>query len=130
MAVVATVLLLAGSTSSTLTASASPIPQPDPSVELRKRVQAYSDAYLTGEPVKAYAILSQRCHERLTLSYFTGIVTAASDQYGTALPVASFDAQISGDLARATYTYQAAPELNQDAEPWVREGGAWREDDC
>jgi hypothetical protein len=50
-------------------------------------------------------------------------------RYGTALPIKTYDANISGDLARVTYTYDVA-EINQDSEPWVKESGAWHEDDC
>jgi hypothetical protein len=45
------------------------------------------------------------------------------------LPVRSFVAEVSGDLARVTYTYDLKA-INQDAEPWVREDGKWKEDDC
>lgn len=92
-------------------------------------MQAYSDAFLMGDGAAAYALLSARCQERNTEAEFTSIVDRAGEQYGDPLPFKSFDAEISGDLARATYTYAVA-EINQDAEPWVREGGEWREDDC
>jgi hypothetical protein len=36
---------------------------------------------------------------------------------------------LSGDLARVTYTY-SAPGIDQKKEPWLREGGKWLEDDC
>lgn len=41
----------------------------------------------------------------------------------------SFDAQVSGDLARVTYTYSVAG-INQAGQSWVREDGSWRYDDC
>jgi len=53
--------------------------------ELRVNVQTYSDAYLTGQPIAAYRLLSKRCKDRMSLSYFTGLVTAAKQQYGSAL---------------------------------------------
>lgn len=92
-------------------------------------MQTYSDAFLGGEPVKAYEVFSARCKKRVSLSEFTGIVTAAGDLYGSALAIRSYEAQVSGDLARVTYTYDV-PALNQMSEPWAREGGAWRQDDC
>ncbi|TYB39699.1 hypothetical protein FXF50_04790 [Micromonospora sp. AP08] len=49
--------------------------------------------------------------------------------YGKAMPIKTFQAQISGDLARVTYTYDV-PALNQNKEPWVREDGTWKQDDC
>jgi hypothetical protein len=97
--------------------------------ELRVAVQAYSDAFLTGQPVEGYALFSARCKERVSLSYFTGLVTGAKGAYGSALPFKSFDAEVSGDLARVTYTYDV-PALDQTAEPWTYEDGQWRQDDC
>lgn len=102
---------------------------PDPQVELRAAVQAYSDAYLTGKGAAAYALLSKRCQARSTPADFAALVKEAGDLYGSALPLKSFDADVSGDMARVTYTYDLAA-INQDSEPWVREGGAWHEDDC
>ena len=90
---------------------------------------AYSDAFLTGDATAAYELLSARCQARTSHTEFAGIVEAAKAQYGHALPLRSFKAQVSSDLARVTYTYDVA-EINQDAEPWVREDGAWHEDDC
>ncbi|RAO46713.1 hypothetical protein ONO86_03249 [Micromonospora noduli] len=90
---------------------------------------AYSDAFLDAKPTVAYDLFSARCKDRLALSEFTGMLTAAKQVYGKALPLKSFDSQISGDLARVTYTYDV-PALNQIKEPWVREGGKWKQDDC
>src|SRR4029079_16094615 len=97
--------------------------------ELRVNVQTYSDAYLTGQPIAAYRLLSKRCKDRMSLSYFTGLVTAAKQQYGSALAFKTYSAEISGDLARVTYTYDVAA-INQENEPWVKENGDWHEDDC
>jgi hypothetical protein len=108
---------------------ASPEPRDDNDAELRAAVQAYSDGFLTGQPVEAYELFSARCKERLSLSYFTGLVIAAKGAYGSALPIQSFDAEISGDLARVTYTYDVSA-LDQTAEPWSFEDGQWRQDDC
>lgn len=110
-------------------AAAPAIPSPSGDDALRAAVTAYSDAFLDGKPTVAYELFSERCRERLSLSSFTGIVTAAKQQYGKALPIRSYDAQVSGDLARVTYTYDV-PALDQTKEPWVREKGEWRQDDC
>jgi len=96
---------------------------------LRAAVQAYSDAFLSGNAKQAYALLSTRCQERSTLAEFTAITDQAKALYGNPLPMSSFKAQISGDLARVTYTY-AVSAINQTREPWVRESGDWHEDDC
>ncbi|WP_205650612.1 nuclear transport factor 2 family protein [Actinoplanes solisilvae] len=99
------------------------------STELRQAVQAYSDAFLTGDATTAYGLLSERCRKRTSLSTFTGIVSAAEQMYGSALPFESYSAKESDDLARVTYTY-SIKAINQEAEPWTREAGNWHQDDC
>ncbi|MDP9432169.1 MAG: hypothetical protein M3P91_05535 [Actinomycetota bacterium] len=96
---------------------------------LRTAVRNYSDAFLSGDPVTAYAAFSERCKQNISLSYFTGIVAAAKATYGSALPIRTYEAETSGDFARVTYTYDV-PALNQTREPWSREKGQWRQDDC
>ena len=115
----------AGPTTTAPTQSSAPAPED----ELRVAVQGYSDGFLGGDPTVAYQYFSARCKEKVSLSYFTGIVTAAKMTYGNVLPIVSYGAQISGDLARVTYAYDVVA-LNQDAEPWVREEGLWKTDDC
>ncbi|UUW89383.1 hypothetical protein [Pimelobacter simplex] len=100
----------------------------EPGNDLRNAVQAYSDAFLSGEPTASYDLLSARCRDRHSLSYWTGVITAASDRYGEPLPIKSYAEKVSGDMARVTYTYSVA-EINQTDEPWVNENG-WKNDDC
>ena len=92
-------------------------------------MQAYSDGYLADEPVEAYNLLSNRCKQRISLSHFTRLSMAANQLYGRPLPIRTFKANIQGNLARVTYTY-SVPAINQTQEPWVKEHGQWREDDC
>lgn len=101
----------------------------DESAAIREAAQAYSDAYLTGDADAAYGLLSQRCQDRMPADQFGAVVQAAKAQYGSALDFKSFDADVNGDQARVTYTYDTAA-INQDQEPWVKESGEWREDDC
>jgi len=54
---------------------------------------------------------------------------AAGQVYGSALPITGYDARITGDLAQVTYAYDV-PALDQTSEPWTREDGAWKQDDC
>jgi hypothetical protein len=96
---------------------------------LKAAVQAYSDAFLTGDGKTAYGLLSQQCRKRTTLAEFSSMLDTAKQLYGSALPIETFSASISGDLARVTYTY-TIKAINQDHEPWVREDGDWHEDDC
>jgi hypothetical protein len=121
---------VAALTAGGITASPAPSASADDSATaLRTAVQAYSDAYLTGKSSTAYALLSARCRKRMSNSAFSALTSAAETMYGSALPIRSFDADVSGDLARVTYTYDLKA-INQDAEPWVREDGKWKEDDC
>ena len=115
------------------TTAASPTPSATPTEDstaaLKQAVTKYSDTFLTGNSDEAFALLSERCQKRMGKVEFAGIVAQAKQQYGSVLPLRTFDAEISGNLARVTYTYDVA-EINQDSEPWVREGGDWHEDDC
>lgn len=104
-------------------------PARDASEGLRRAVTAYSDAFLTGKSDAAYTLFSDRCKQRTDRAEFAGIVAQAKDLYGSKLPLRSFKADISGDLARVTYTYDISA-INQDSEPWVREDGEWKQDDC
>jgi hypothetical protein len=96
---------------------------------LRTAVQIYSDAYLTGNAHVAYAELSKRCQDRLSYGNFSTLALRAENLYGSALPVKTYKAQISGDLARVTYTY-AIKAIDQADQPWTREHGHWRYDAC
>jgi hypothetical protein len=60
---------------------------------------------------------------------FLQVLAAASQFYGPQEIVSLKVDQIAGDLGRVTSTY-ANSELNQRSEPWVRENGVWRVDDC
>lgn len=136
--VVASVLVLGGCGSSTdadpksaaadETRAPSRAPTPDAEAELRKAVQAYSDGFLTGD-TDTYDLFSKRCKDRTNRNEFIGMLMAAKGAYGSVLPFDTFKAQISGDLARVSYTYPDSA-INQRSEPWVRESGSWRQDDC
>jgi hypothetical protein len=100
----------------------------DSSAELEAAVRAYSAAFLSGNS-EAYELLSKRCKERMPRAEFLQVITAASQLYGPQDIVSLEVDQIAGDLGRVTSTYVKS-ELNQRSEPWVRENGAWRVDDC
>lgn len=100
----------------------------DSSAELEAAVRAYSAAFLSGRS-EAYEQLSQRCKQRMPRTGFLQVITAASQLYGPQDIVSLKVDQIAGDLGRVTSTY-AKSELNQRGEPWVREDGIWRVDDC
>ena len=96
--------------------------------DLRQAVTAYSDAFLGGDP-GAYDLLSARCQERIPRDEFEAVVSTAGEQYGSPLEFVTYSEDIADDNARVTYTYSVA-QINQADEPWVREGGEWRQDDC
>ncbi|MFD4642471.1 nuclear transport factor 2 family protein [Lentzea sp. NPDC058436] len=96
---------------------------------LEQQVRAYSTAFLAGDGDAAYDLLSQRCKERNTRPNFVTLVQQAGTTYGPQEMRSLKVDQAAGDLARVTYTYDRA-ELDQRGEPWVRESGVWRIDDC
>ncbi|MFD5829806.1 hypothetical protein [Lentzea sp. NPDC060358] len=112
----------------TTTAVATSSPPLDNSA-LEQQVRAYSVAFLVGNGDVAYDLLSQRCKERNTRSNFVMLVQQAGTVYGPQEIRSLKVDQAAGDLARVTYTYDKA-ELDQRGEPWVRESGVWRIDDC
>ena len=117
------------SASRSSSSSPSPNAAPDGAHELEIAVRAYSAAFLGGEGDAAYQMLSARCRNRVAHDQFVLEVAVAKQAYGdAAMQTFSID-QISGGLARVTYTYDKAA-INQASEPWAFEDGAWHEDDC
>lgn len=129
--VVIGVLALAGCTgtsTSSSSAASTTSAAPDNSA-LEAQVRAYSAAFLAGDGAVAYELLSKRCQERNERVGFVKTVDLAAATYGPQdIKTLTVD-QASGDLARVTYTYDKAA-LDQRGEPWVREAGTWRVDDC
>jgi hypothetical protein len=96
---------------------------------LRDAVQAYSDAFLTGDGAASYELLSARCQEREGREEWVSLVAGAGQIYGEPLDFTSYQPEISGDQAKVSYTFERS-EINQTDEPWVYEHGRWRNDDC
>ena len=96
--------------------------------DLQAAVASYSDAFLTGDP-QTYALLTERCRDRVTAEQFQLILDQAKILYGSPLTIKTFNAETAGNLARVTYTYELAA-LNQTSEPWAKEDGDWKQDDC
>ena len=136
LALIAAVLVLAGcgddggsETSSSATGATSPpVTGPD-SEAVQTAVRAYSAAFLAGDVPAARALLSVRCQGRLAEADYTNILTAAAKEYGDAQIESLNVISLAGDSARVTYTYDETA-INQTDEPWVREAGAWHQDDC
>lgn len=97
--------------------------------ELAQAVRDYSAAYLGGQAEAAHQLLSRRCRDRISIDEMTVAATGAKVAYGSARLVAVDVVDLSGALARVTYRYDVAA-IDQEAEPWAKEGGRWRQDDC
>jgi len=111
------------------TVSAQPT-APQAEAALRAAVQAYSDAYLSGNGKAAYALPSARCQKMDTLKEFSALVDQAKNLYENPMPMTSFKAHIAGGMARVTYTYMITATNNQADQPWTLEAGGWRDDNC
>jgi hypothetical protein len=101
----------------------------DDRAELEAAVRSYSEAYLGGQAEAAHSLLSARCQTRISLADFRPVVAGGQQAYGTAKLTSLTIDDLAGDLARVTYRYDVAA-IDQEREPWVREGGRWHQDDC
>jgi hypothetical protein len=101
----------------------------DIAANLRAAVEAYSAAYLSGDGATAYAMLSMRCRSLHSKDEYISLTALAKQMYGNQ-PVRTFGIDSrSGNTARVTYTFDNH-DIDQTNEPWVREVGFWKEDDC
>lgn len=96
---------------------------------LTAAVKAYSAAYFKPDAVAASKLLSDRCRAQISAAVYAAELKRAAATYGHQDVQAVTVDQISGDMARVTYTY-SVPALTQTGQPWVREGGAWHYDAC
>jgi hypothetical protein len=103
-------------------------PQSTPPDGPRETVYAYSQAYLGGHGGAAHALLSTRCKKLITEAEMITLAGLAKQWYGPQ-PIATYDEHVTGEHAKVTYTY-TVDSLNQKDQPWVRESGAWRNDNC
>lgn len=104
-------------------------PTTDDRAALLAAVMAYSTAYFKPDPAAGYALLSARCKASISRSEYAGLLSAAVAQYGHQEVAGVTVDQLSGGLARVSYTY-SVPGLDQHRQPWAREGGAWKYDGC
>lgn len=123
----------APSTPTTATGASSKAPTssaPDNATSaLESAVRAYSAAYFKPDPKAAAALLSDRCRSQISAAVYGAQLKAAAKNFGPQ-PIKTLKVdQISGDLARVSYTY-AVPGLNQADQPWTREHGKWHYDAC
>lgn len=101
----------------------------DEGSQLTKAVQDYSDAYLGGRAEDAHRLLSKRCQARVSSSTLAAATAEAQRLYGSARMTGLTVDRLEGSLARVTYRYDD-PAIDQESEPWAKEDGQWRQDDC
>jgi hypothetical protein len=103
----------------------------DEDAALEERVLAYTDAYFAPDADTAYGMLSQRCQDQIDADAYAAQLDQAAADYGQlAVETLTVD-DLSGDMARVTYTV-GLPMLDEQLveQPWVRDGGQWRYDAC
>ncbi|MDT0571475.1 hypothetical protein RM704_29120 [Streptomyces sp. DSM 3412] len=102
---------------------------------LEAAVRAYTAAYFANEPDTTFGMLSTRCRKHITRAGMA-VLTERAEQTERAIgdsepkDVKRFEVdEISDDSARVSYGV-GLPKFDQKQEPWIREAGAWRYDDC
>lgn len=105
-------------------------PTPAEAAELTAAVKAYTAAYFEGDADTAYGMLSARCAKKIGPEAYAAVVEQAKKDYGPDHPATDVQAEVSGKLARVTYKVKGLPKFDQQAQPWTREGDAWKYDAC
>ncbi|MCX4680356.1 hypothetical protein OG413_34640 [Streptomyces sp. NBC_01433] len=112
--------------------SAAPVPPAD-TTTLKPSVRAYVKAYYAPDADAGYALLSTRCQQewaRESFAVLTERAARTAEELGRtyALRRLAVD-RVQGTTAEVTYGV-GDPEFDTRAEPWVHEGGEWRNDLC
>ncbi|WP_371580063.1 hypothetical protein [Streptomyces sp. NBC_01314] len=104
-------------------------PSPADTAGLEAAVREYTAAYFANKPDTTHGMLSARCKKRITLAGMAALTERAVGDYGPQ-DVKRFEVdEMSGDVARVSYGV-GMPKFDQKQEPWTREAGVWRYDDC
>jgi hypothetical protein len=98
--------------------------------DLKAAVAVYTAAYFAADTDTAYAMLSARCAKEITKDAYADVVQQAKTDYGPDHAVSDVQADVSGDLGRATYKVEGLPKFDQTKQPWALEGDAWKYDAC
>ena len=94
---------------------------------LYETVSVYWLAFSDGDGDTAVELLSERC------SSAAGLIRTAAEAVGARyddLAPVGFDAEVEGNGAIVSYTFEDAPELETQGQRWVLEDGRWRYSDC
>jgi hypothetical protein len=105
-------------------------PTPADAALVTQAVQAYTTAYFKGDAKTGYAALSKRCKGKVDEVVYAATVKQAAADYGSGHAATAVKAEVSGALARVTYTVAGLPKFDQESQPWAREGGTWKYDAC
>ncbi|WP_314220724.1 hypothetical protein [Streptomyces zaehneri] len=133
------VLTACSSSEKTPAASDSGTPAAEPTVsvpadhegdDLKAAVAVYTASYFAADTDTAYAMLSARCAKEITKDAYAGVVRQAKTDYGPDHAATDVQADVSGDLGRATYKVEGLPKFDQTKQPWTLEGDAWKYDAC
>ena len=98
--------------------------------QLFHAVQAYNDAYYTGDARTVRRLRVSLCRE---LSWEEGLpsqVNKAATEYGEPQRITSFRARTAGRLAFVTYAFEDPDLRRHRGEAWSREPEGWRYADC
>ncbi|KRV48794.1 hypothetical protein AQ490_23270 [Wenjunlia vitaminophila] len=140
VALLAAFLGACGSDDDTATPSTSSTPKAQPKdapapatdngkAELEQAVKDYTAAFFQPDTEKAYGMLSKRCQGERDKSIYAAQLEQAAADYGPQTATTVTVDQLEGNMARVTYEV-SLPKFNQAAQPWTREGGAWKYDAC
>ncbi|MFI8194281.1 hypothetical protein ACIF8T_37070 [Streptomyces sp. NPDC085946] len=117
-------------TSSKPSSEPSAEPTAGDTADLEAAVKAYTDAYFAAEAGTAHRMLSERCKKEINPLVYGTVLKQAKKDYGPDHPATDVRAEVSGDLARVSYKVKGLPKLDQERQPWAREGGTWKYDAC
>jgi hypothetical protein len=98
--------------------------------ELIADINEYIGTMFEPDVEAAYAMMSARCRDQYTLDEYRVTTEELATNFGQLAAEDIVIDDLSGDLARASYTVGGLPAFEREAQPWVREEGQWRYDGC
>ncbi|MEX1651940.1 hypothetical protein ABZ960_01950 [Streptomyces pseudovenezuelae] len=118
--------------SSPTTAAKSPTTTPTVpgTTELERVAETYVNLYFGGVGEGAYAFLSKRCRAKADPATYAASVVQAAKDYGSDHPATDVRATVAGEMGRVSYKVTGLPKFDQQGQPWMVEGGAWKYDAC
>lgn len=96
---------------------------------LETAVRRYAETSFSGDVQGAYALLSDRCRETVSLAEFRRETADSMRMYRGTKVISYTEESREGSRAKISVSL-TRPEIDQDFEPWVRDTGGWHTDDC